>query len=62
MAVAEWAFATCTHIEVLELVSDESRATVIAAVFTPTVVLVTAESVVLLALRAVPAQLKKNTH
>ena len=44
------------------MVGDKGRATVIAAGVAPTVVLVTAESVVLLTLRAVPAQLKKNTH
>lgn len=52
----------CTHIQVLELVSDEGRATVIAAGVAPKVVLVTAESLVLLALRAGPTKLAKDTH
>ena len=57
-----WAIVTCTHIEVLELVSDEGRATVVAAGVALKVVLVTAESLVLLALRAGPAELMKGTH
>ena len=52
----------CTHIQVLELVSDEGRATVVAAGVALKVVLVTAESLVLLALRAGPAELMKGTH
>jgi hypothetical protein len=51
----------CTHIQVLELVSDKGRATVIAAGVAPKVVFVTAESLVLLALRAGPAKLMKDT-
>jgi hypothetical protein len=45
----------------LELVSDKGRATVIAAGVAPKVVFVTAESLVLLALRAGPAKLMKDT-
>jgi hypothetical protein len=52
----------CTHVQVLELVSDEGRATVVAAGVAPKVVLVAAESLVLLALRAGPAKLIKDIH
>jgi len=53
-----WAWATsCTHVDVTELVGDESSSAIIAGSVT-SVVVVTVESIVLLALRARPAQLR----
>jgi hypothetical protein len=52
-----------THINVMELVGDEGRsATIAAAVASAAVFVVTAESLILLALRAGPAELRNDIH
>jgi len=51
---------TCIH--VMELVGDEGLSTPITVVVAPTFVLVTAESLVLLALGAGPAELRKKSR
>ena len=58
----ESTIASCTYIHVLELVGDEGLSTPITVAVAPTFVLVTAESLVLLALGAGPAELRKKSR
>lgn len=52
--------ASCTYVHILELIGDEGLSTPITVAVAPALVLVTAESLVLLALGAGPAELLKK--